>query len=427
LEFVETTRKLAEIDLGALDTFAAADLLGCFARLRAEAPVSWHRHPDSGARGFWAVVRYRDIATVLTDPATYSSRDGVQLLFEGDMDRASRNSMLEMDPPRHTRYRKVVSAQFSPRGLRKTEPAIRRRIDALLDGLEDRDEIDFVRDFATPLPMGVFFDMMGVPEADHARMLDLADRTFFSADPRFGGDPEGVAAAGREFQDYGRWLGARRRAAPKDDLMSALAFAEVDGAQLSADELGAFFGLLGSAGADTTRSSLANGLDALRQFPDQKRIWLEDVEGLAPGATEEILRWASAVFHMRRTAVRDVELGGRRIREGDKVAVWFVSGNRDEAVFDDPHRFDVRRRPNPHMSFGLQGPHFCLGAHLARLQIRLAYTALLRRFPDVEAAAKLERLRGNFINGPGPLPARLRARAPSAPARPKRDIAEAGP
>ena len=407
MQFVESFLPVSEINLASLDTFERDDFLGCFATLRKEAPISWHQHPDSGSKGFWAIVRYQDILDVILDTESFSSRDGIQAMFEDGVPRASRNSMLEMDPPEHSKYRKVVSPEFTPRALSKIESSIQARIDALLDKMAGKSDIDFVQDFATGLPMSVFFDLMGVSEADHERMLHLADRTFFSADPRFGGDQAGAAEAGREFQAYGRWLGEQRREEPTDDVMSVLAHSEIDGAPLTIDELGAFFGLLGSAGADTTRSSLANGLDALRLFPDQKTLWLQDIDGHAAGAADEIIRWASSVFHMRRTATRDVTLLGQEVKQGDKVVVWFVSGNRDEEVFDAPHRFDITRSPNPHMSFGLRGPHFCLGAPLARLQVRLAFSALLKRFPDIEAITPLQRLRGSFINGPASLPARL--------------------
>ena len=189
--------------------------------------------------------------------------------------------------------------------------------------------------------------------------------------------------------------------------MSALANASVDGERLSAQELGAFFGLLGAAGADTTRSALSYGLRALTDFPDQKALWLTDVDGWSTKATTEIVRWATPTMHMRRTATRDTEIAGQRIARGDKVALWYASGNFDETRIDHPYRFDIARTPNPQMAFGTGGPHFCLGAHLARLEIRIAYSELLRRHPGVEATGPIERLRSTFINGPFALPARL--------------------
>ncbi len=400
MKFVETAQPVSEINLASLDTFVQEDLMGCFAKLRAEDPVSWHQHPDSGKKGFWAFVRYNDIIEIILDTETFTSSDGIQVMFEDDMPHASQHSMLEMDPPEHSKYRKIVSPEFTPRACAKIEPQIQRRVSQLLDNMESKAEGDFIEDFATPLPMGVFFDLMGVAEADHARVLELAERNFFAADPTFGGDKTGTAEAGREIQEYGRWLGRQRRQDPKDDVMSVLAHSKVDDELLSVDELGSFFGLLGSAGADTTRSSLAYGLDALTMFPEQKDLWVTDIDGHASTAADEIIRWASAGLHMRRTATRDVEKGGRQIKKGDKVSVWFVSGNRDEEIFDEPHAFKITRQPNPHMSFGLKGPHFCLGAHLSKLEIRVAFTSLLKRFPRIEAKEPLKRLRSNFLNAP---------------------------
>lgn len=407
MKFIETDQPISEINLASIDTFMREDLMGCFAKLRAEDPVSWHQHPDSGKKGFWAFVRYNDIIEIILDTETFTSSDGIQVMFEEDMPHASQHSMLEMDPPEHSKYRKIVSPEFTPQALAKIEPQIQRRVSQLLDNMESKSDVDFIEDFATPLPMGVFFDLMGVAEADHARVLELAERNFFAADLSFGGNKAGTAEAGREIQEYGRWLGKRRRQDPKDDVMSVLAHSMVDDELLSVDELGSFFGLLGSAGADTTRSSLAFGLDALTMFPEQKNLWLRDIDAHAKTGTDEIIRWTSAGLHMRRTATRDVEKGGREIKKGDKVSVWFVSGNRDEEIFDEPHAFKIARKPNPHMSFGLKGPHFCLGAHLSKLEIRIAFTSLLKRFPGIEAKERLKCLRSNFVNAPIAQPTRL--------------------
>lgn len=396
-----------DINLAAIDTFARPDLPALFRRLRQEAPVSWHQHPDSGSRGFWAIVRHDDIVAVNRDPTTFSNRDGVQVQFEGDLPHAAQGSMIEMDPPEHTVLRRLVAPAFTTVSVGRLRERIQARVTAILDELEGRNEIDYVRDFATPLPLGVFYDLMGVPAADQRRMLDLADRTFFSGDPRFGGSQQGVGEAGREIQAYGRWLAGQRRMQPADDVMSALAGATIDGRQLGIEQLGAFFGLLGAAGADTVRSSISYGLRALTDFPDQKQRWLCDLEGHASAATDEIVRWASPTMHMRRTATRDIVLHGQRIAAGDKVAVWFASGNFDESKFAHPHRFDIGRSPNPHMAFGMGGPHYCLGVHLARLEIRIAFVELLRRYPQVQATGPVDRLRSNFINGPFALPARL--------------------
>lgn len=410
LTAIDTRINVKAINLASLDTFLRPDLADLFHTLRHEAPVSWHQHPDSGKKGFWAIVRYDDIVAVSKDTATFSNRDGIQVLFEGDLPHAGEGSMIELDPPEHTRLRRLVGPTFSSIGVGKLQERIRARVMTILDDLDGRDEVDFVRDFATPLPLGVFYDLMGVPQEDQRRMLELADRTFFSGDPRFGGDQHGIGEAGREIQAYGRWLAQQREKAPKSDVMSSLVAARIDGERLTPAELGAFFGLLGAAGADTTRSSLSYGLRALTDFPDQKAYWLQDIDARAAAATEEIVRWASPTMHMRRTATRDTEIAGQRIAAGDKVALWYVSGNFDDTRIERPDQFDVARKSNPHMAFGMAGPHFCLGAHLAKLEIRVAYTELLRRYPDVKATGPIDRLRSNFINGPYALPARLGAR-----------------
>ncbi len=403
----ETALSLTQINLGDMDTYLRPDLPGIFRKLRLEAPVSWHQHPDAGKRGFWAVTRYDDIVAASKDTATFSNREGIQIIFEGDLPHAGQGSMIEMDPPEHARMRRLVGPAFSSMGVTRMRDQIQDRARAILDGLAGQDEIDFVRDFATPLPLGVFYDLMGVPTSDQRRMLELADRTFFSGDPRFGGDTQGIGEAGLEIQAYGRWLAEQRRKDPKSDVMSTLVQATIDGQSLSSEELGAFFGLLGAAGADTTRSSLSYALSALSDFPQQKALWLTDIDGRAAAATEEIVRWASPTMNMRRTATRDTELAGQKIAQGDKVALFYASGNFDELRFEAPWEFRIDRTPNLHMAFGLGGPHFCLGAHLAKLEIRIAYTELLKRYPDVEATGPAQRLRSNFINAPHTLPARL--------------------
>jgi cytochrome P450 len=403
----ETALSVTQINLGDMDTYLRPDLPGIFRKLRLEAPVSWHQHPDAGKRGFWAVTRYDDIVATSKDTATFSNREGIQIIFEGDLPHAGQGSMIEMDPPEHARMRRLVGPAFSSMGVTRMHDQIQDRARAILDGLAGQDEIDFVRDFATPLPLGVFYDLMGVPTSDQRRMLELADRTFFSGDPRFGGDTQGIGEAGLEIQAYGRWLAEQRRKDPKRDVMSTLVQSTIDGQALSDKELGAFFGLLGAAGADTTRSSLSYALSALSDFPQQKALWLTDIDGRAAAATEEIVRWASPTMNMRRTATRDTELAGQKIAQGDKVALFYASGNFDELRFEAPWEFRIDRTPNLHMAFGLGGPHFCLGAHLAKLEIRIAYTELLKRYPDIEATGPAQRLRSNFINAPHTLQARL--------------------
>lgn len=402
-----TDLPLEAINLASIDTFMRPDLPGIFEKLRREKPVSWHQHPDSGAQGFWAVVRYADIVAVNRDAATFSNQQGIQVMIENDQPRAGKGSMIEMDPPMHTRYRKIVAGSFTPAAIGKLEDKVRARVHATLDRLEGKKSFDFVEEYATPIPLGVFYDFMGVPPEDQRKILALADLLFFSADPRLGGEKTAMQQAGMELQTYGRELALKKRKEPAEDIMSWIANAQVDGEQLTIDELGAFFGLLGGAGADTTRATLAYAMEALSDFPEQKALWLQDLDGRAAGAIDECVRWASPTMHMRRTATRDTEIAGQKINAGDKVAIWFVSGNRDAAKFPHPYRFDITRTPNLHMGFGMGGAHFCLGAHLARLELRVALVELLRRYPTIRATGPAARLRSNFINGPYELPVTL--------------------
>lgn len=401
--FRPTKLSVDDINLADHDMLMRPDLEGMFDKLRQERPVSWHQHPDSGAKGFWAVVRFDDIVATNRDTETFSSEQGVQLIFEDDTPRAGTGSMIEMDPPDHTRYWKIVNPSFQPATMNRIQDQIRARVLATLDRIGDRREFEVVEEFATPIALEVFYDLMGVPKEDQRMVLHWADLLFFAADPLLGGDPGAMDQAGVELQAYGRSLAERKRQNPGDDVMSAICSTVVDGEQLSIEELGSFFALLGAAGADTTRASIAWSIEALSMFDDQKQLWLDDLEGRAAAATEECLRWTTPTMHMRRTATCDTEIAGQPIRAGDKVALWFHSGNRDAEKFPDPYRFDITRRPNRHMAFGRGGPHFCLGAHLARLEVRIALTELLRHHPGVRATAPAVRLRSNFINAPAAL------------------------
>jgi cytochrome P450 len=244
-----------------------------------------------------------------------------------------------------------------------------------------------------------------VPDVDRPRLLDLANRLLAGGDAEYAASRTDLRRAGQELRDYGIGLGRDRLAHPRDDITTTLVHAHVEGETMSLEDLGAFFVLLIAAGTETTRSAISHGLWALTQHPDQKQRWLADLDGLAETAAEEIVRWASPALHMRRTVTRDTTFGGAPMRKGDKVALWYVSANRDEARFPEPHRFDVGRAPNPHAAFGSGGAHFCLGAHLARLEITVMFTELLNRLPDIQATGKPEKLRSNFIHGIKRLPA----------------------
>jgi cholest-4-en-3-one 26-monooxygenase len=320
--------------------------------------------------------------------------------------------MLNMDPPLHTRYRRLVNKGFTPRTVAQLHDRIHVATDHILDAVIETGEADFVTDIAAQLPLVVIAELLGVPSEERDRMFSWSNRLVGSEDPEYRLTPEAATEAALELYAYAAALFAAKRAEPKADLMSVLAQVEVDGEQLSALELELFFLLLTIAGNETTRNLISGGMLALIEHPDQ-RSRLQEEPSLLDTAVEEMLRWVTPVIQFRRTAVRETEIGGQPIAEGDKVVIYYSSANRDETVFDDAERFDVARSPNEHLTFGGGGHHFCLGANLARLEIRLIFAELLRRLPDIELDGPVRRLRSNFINGIKEMPVRFAA----APAR----------
>jgi cytochrome P450 len=393
---------LESIDLVDPAVFVAGLHHRRFAALRRDAPVSWHHEP--AGRGFWAVTRHADVVRVARDPATFCSGRGLFIddLPPGDP-RDSPGVLINMDPPRHVRYRALVAKGFVPRMIQRMEGHVRDETRRLIDAVAARGHCDFARDLAGDLPLRVILEIIGVPAEEKAQMLDWT-LTFFRARAQ-GGAGVDVGALFGSIHAYACRLAEERRRAPRDDMMTLLAEAEVDGERLTYDEIGSFFSLLLNAGHDTTKNLVTNGMLALVEHPDQRRRLLED-PSLVTSAVEEMLRFAPPVHYMRRTATRDVEIGGQKVAAGDKVVMWFVSANRDEAVFADPDAFDVGRTPNEHVSFGF-GEHFCLGASLARLEARVAFEELLRRLPDLELAGPVTRLPSNWINGIAAMPVRF--------------------
>jgi cholest-4-en-3-one 26-monooxygenase len=372
-----------------------------FARLRKEAPVSWHTEP-AGA-GFWAVTRHDDIVAVNRDALTYSSERGGSILTS-DADplllEQQRLMMLNMDPPKHTKLRKIVNKGFTPRMVGDLEAHIRVLANEMIDRVAPLGRCDFVVDVAAELPLQVIAEMMGVPVEDRHKLFDWSNRLIGFDDPEYNSSPERQQEAAAELYLYANGLAAERRArgSEENDIIGALLNSEVDGDRLAEVEFDLFFLLLAVAGNETTRNLITHAMLALIENPDQRKLLLDD-PSLIPTAVEEMLRWGTPVMYFRRTATRDVELAGQQIREGDKVTMWHISGNRDETVFTDPYRFDVRRTPNDHIAFGGGGPHFCLGANLARLEIKVMFEELLQRLPDIELDGPVARLRSNFING----------------------------
>ncbi|MGH7326164.1 MAG: cytochrome P450 [Candidatus Rokuibacteriota bacterium] len=402
---------LDEINLASFDFWLRDDVDGALAKLRRERPVTWHQHPDSG-RGFWSLTRYDDIAAATRDHETFSSAFGIQVMTDPeDMERLGAiRSMISTDPPRHTKLRGVVNRGFTPRMVARAEESVRRRAREIVDAIAPKGEIEFVSEVAAVLPVAIICDMMGVPETDRPRLLDLTNRLLAGGDREYGGTKATLLEAGAELREYGLWLGRSRLEHPQEDITTTLVHAEVDGEAMAPQDLGPFFLLLIAAGNETTRNAISHGLWALTRFPDQKRRWLDDLDGRATAAAEEIVRWASPLLHMRRTVTGDTTFAGVEMRRSDKVAMWYVSANRDETHFADPYRFDITREPNDQGGFGTGGPHFCLGAHLARREIVVMFTELLRRLPDIEATGKPEKLRSNFIHGIKRLPAAFKPR-----------------
>src|SRR5881397_2409737 len=340
------------------------------------------------------------------DWETFSSAYGIQVLTDPeDTDRIGIRSMISTDPPKHTKLRSIVNRGFTPRMVAKGEDSVRRRAREIVDAIAPKGKVEFVSEVSSALPVAIICDMVGVPDADRPRLLDLTNRLLAGGDAEYGGTKESLAQAGHELRDYGLWLGKSRLEHPQEDIATTLVHAELDGEALPPEDLGPFILLLIAAGNETTRNAISHGLWAMTQFPDEKRRWLQDLDGRAITAAEEIVRWASPVLHMRRTLTRDVTFGGVEMEKGQKIAMWYISANRDEAHFRDPYRFDITREPNHQGGFGTGGAHFCLGAHLARREVIVMMTELLRRLPDIEATGKPEKLRSNFVHGIKRLPA----------------------
>jgi cytochrome P450 len=373
-----------------------------FALLRRERPVSWQKEPatswsDAG-RGYWAVTRHSDVRFASRRADLFASGQGTEL-FDLPSDVARTYSgMLNMDAPEHTAMRAIVNIAFAPRRIATLELDIERRVRAIIDDVTELGECDFAVEIADALPLAVICDLMGVPEADRVYVRRLSQASHPLGDPELGTFDDAYRAV-RELIEYGKALLKARLECPSDDLAAILAAAQIDHNELDKEDAGTFFELLVTAGIDTTGAAIAHGLLALSENPDQRSRWRSDFARFEPTAIEEILRWSTPVVHFRRTATADTQLGGERIREGEKVVLFYNSANRDEAVFETPERFDIERRTNPHVTFGGGGPHFCLGAHLARLEMKLLFRALFERLPDIEVAERPVLVHSMFFSG----------------------------
>lgn len=403
------------VDLLDHDLFADHEPWEVFELLQRQAPVYFHPEPDG--RGFWAVTKYEDVLTVVRDAKTFSSEIGGSATIE-DMPEDvldARRNFLEFDPPRHGRYRRLISTQFTPGAVDKYEGWLRALIGGLLDRIESGAEFDLVHELAAPIPIRVLAHILGLPDADLPHLIALGDRLLVDTDPEYVGDhafaqerPEDrYKPFGSPWADelcaIGRSYYADRRAHPRDDVLTLIANAEIDGQPLSGGDLDNIFALMIVAGNETTRQGLALGTLALARNPQEyERVRRQP--DLVASAVEEMLRYASPVWWFRRTATKPAVIRDREIAAGDKVVVWFAAANRDPEHYPDPHRFDVTRNPTDQLTFGRGGPHHCLGVHLARLEVRVYLEELIKRVSAIEVTGAPVRLRSNFTNGLKRLP-----------------------
>jgi cytochrome P450 len=410
------------VDLGSMEFWgkSAEERDRYFAELRRDAPISHHEPPedilgvpDEGRMGYWAIVRYEDVRRISRDPQTFCSGQGVQFGDAPPEILEASQSFLAMDAPRHTKLRGLVSAAFTPRQVARIEEGIRVNARRIVEEAAPSGGGDFVELIAKQLPLVTISDMIGVPQAERERVVAAADLLITTSDPEVFGERAPIEVLGEALWTltaFATELAEHRERTPGDDLMTALVQAEVDGERLTHAEIAAFFVLLSVAGNDTTRHTTSHAMRALTTNPEQRALLLEDLDGRLPLAAEEFVRWASPVMTFRRTTTSEVELHGQRLTPGEKVVLFYHSANRDEDAFEDPWRFDVTRDPNHHLGFGGGGPHYCLGASLARTQLRSIFAELLRVIPDIEAQEP-ELLRSAFIHGVKRMECSFRARA----------------
>jgi cytochrome P450 len=375
-----------------------------FRELRRDQPISHHAHP-AWERGYWAVVRHADVVHVSRDSNFRTSPHPMLETASDDEAAGLTELLISKDPPEHTRLRKLISSGFTPRRVADLTDRIRERVDALVDAVADRDGCDLVTDLALWLPLHVIADLVGVPETDRAHIFELTELTF-GFDASVTAEERGAAAM--EMWAYADALCDERRREPRDDLMSVLLAAEIDGERLTQLQIDIFFMLLQNAGSETTRNLITTGMLALLDHPDQMAQLRAD-PSMLPLAIEELLRYVTPVMQFVRRAERDTEIAGQRIAADDRVLMVYSSANRDETAFEDPDGIDVTREPNPHVAFGAGGPHFCLGANLARIEARIMFEALLARFEGLEVAADpttLPRVNSSLIDGFAHLPVR---------------------
>jgi len=389
--------KLEDIDLNDPDNFVNGTPHHWFKELRQGDPVHWHE--EQNGPGFWCITKYEDVKTISRNPLLFSSWIGGTNIE--DRDEASlagmRMIMLNMDPPQHVKFRRIVQRGFTPQMVAKQETYLRGLAKRIVDAVAHRDECEFVEELAAELPLQVICELMGVPQEDRKLIFELSNKLIGFGDPEFQNTEADARDASAQMFGFAMKLAEKYRKEPADNLTTALLLTEADGEKLSEIEFCSFFLLLLVAGYETTRTVTTNGMKALLDHPDQLRR-LAANPALVPQAVEEFVRFDPAVHYFRRTATDESVLRGRKIAKGQKVVMWYPSANRDEEVFSEPDRFDVGRENNQHLAFGI-GKHFCLGANLARLELVVIFQEMLKRLKNPRLAAPPRRLRSNFING----------------------------
>jgi len=396
--------KLEDIDLLDLDRFMRREHDEMFTLLRKEAPIFWTDETDGGA-GFWSLVKHADLVEANRNAEVFSSEIGgisrMDYMVNADGSPGAMDTrgimMLTTDPPKHTRYRRLVNKGFTPRMISKLEEALKIRAKDIVNNIIEKGECDFVVDLASELPLQAIAEIMGVPQEDRMRLFDWSNKMIGIDDPEYESNDGTTAAV--ELYAYAHALAEERASDPQDDIVTLLINATIGDDRLSEEEFDAFMLLLTVAGNETTRNATSGGMLALLTHPEEMDKLRSDVDGKLDVAIEEILRWSTPVMHFRRTLTEDYELSGHKFHKGEKVLMWHASANRDEDVFENPFKFDIERDPNPHISFGGGGAHYCLGANLARAELRIIFREILTRIHDIEMTDNPAFLRSNFISG----------------------------